>query len=135
MVIEQRPGERQKTHERQRRTVIRALSPVLIRTKRTKHWQRRQELLRRDRAMAGVFGFISLVGTLAMLYIAAQASATDEGYRRSDLRRQIKLLDAQNLNLQGDIRRREDANAIAQEAIKRNLVRTAEGIHYFGERH
>ena len=85
--------------------------------------------------MAAVFGVISLMGTLAMLYVAAQANATDEGYQRSDLRRQIKKLDAQNLELERKIRQVEDANAIAQEAIKRKLVRSPEGIHYFGEKH
>ncbi|WP_309688034.1 hypothetical protein [Armatimonas sp.] len=127
--------ERSKRQRQHPQTVIRVPTAAPGRQK-PQHWQqRRQELLRRERAMAALFGVISLAGTLAMLYVAAQAAATDEGYRRSDLRRAIKALEAENVGIQREIRGLENGNAIGQLAGQRNLVRTPEGIHYFGEKH
>ncbi|WP_395141109.1 hypothetical protein [Armatimonas sp.] len=127
--------ERSKRQRQHPQTVVRVPTAAPGRQK-PQHWQqRRQELLRRERAMAALFGVISLAGTLTMLYVAAQAAATDEGYRRSDLRRAIKALEAENVGIQREIRSLENGNAIGQLAGQRNLVRTPEGIHYFGEKH
>ncbi len=135
MAVQQRVRERSKRQRQHPQTVIRVPTAAPGRQK-PQHWQqRRQELLRRERAMAALFGVISLAGTLAMLYVAAQAAATDEGYRRSDLRRAIKALEAENVGIQREIRGLENGNAIGQLAGQRNLVRTPEGIHYFGEKH
>lgn len=102
--------------------------------RRAPHWeQRRQELIQKERAMAGIFGVICLFGTLGMLYVAAHASTTNEGYRRTELRRQIKEADAESLRLQTEIRHLEDGSAIAQTAQQRKLIRSPQNIHYFGK--
>ncbi|WP_395094361.1 hypothetical protein [Armatimonas sp.] len=133
--MKQRVRERQKRRVRHPQIVVQVPTAALGR-QHPQHWQqRRQELLRRERAMAALFGVISLVGTLAMLYVAAQAAATDEGYQRMDLRRAIKALNAENVGIQREIRGLENGNAIGQLAGQRNLVRSPEGIHYFGEKH
>ncbi len=125
MVAEQKPRERQQKIATRPKVVTRPYAP---------RWeQRRLELLRKERAMVGVFGIICLFGTLGMLYVAAHAATTNEGYRRSELRRQIKEADAESLRLQTDIRHLEDGSAIAQTAQARNLVRNPKNIHYFKE--
>ena len=127
MVVEQKPRGRQQPKITQPKTLPELRAP---------RWeQRRLELLRKERAMAGVFGIICLLGTLGMLYVAAHASTTNEGYRRSELRRQIKEADAESLRLQTEIRHREDGSAIAQTAQARKLIRSPKNIHYFGEGH
>lgn len=127
MVVEQ------KARERQHQTVV---HPKTVARQRTPHWeQRRLELLRKERSMAGVFGVICLLGTLGMLYVAAHASTTNEGYRRSELRRQVKEADAESLRLQTEIRHLEDGSTIAQTAQARKLIRSPKNIHYFGDEH
>jgi hypothetical protein len=126
VVVEQKPQTRRK------QAVV--ASQTVVSKRRTPRWeQRRQELLQKERAMAGIFGMICLFGTLGMLYVAAHASTTNEGYRRTELRRQVKEADAESLRLQTEIRHLEDGSAIAQTAQQRKLIRSPQSIHYFGK--
>lgn len=129
MVVEQKPRGRQKS------PVVRPQQPEAA-PRRTSNWlQRRQELIRRERAMVAVFGVICFIGTLGMLYVAAHASTTNQGYRRTELRRQIKEADAESLRLQTEIRHLEDGSTIAQIAAQRKLIRSPKNVRYFGKAH
>lgn len=95
-------------------------------------WElRRQDILRRERSMVAALALTSLTGTLLLLYVAAQANATSEGYQRTQLRRAIRREEQNNLRLQTEIRKLEDGNAVARAAENLHLVRSPAGIHYF----
>jgi cell division protein FtsL len=146
VVIERKPRARQKQPTVQKQAVAQKQATAAVAAKPATRqpqsqnrppqtWQqRRQELLRRERTMSIAFGLVCLAGTLVMLYVAGQASATSEGYQLAELSRKIKEEDAKHVQLLSDIRRLEDSNAMAKEVAERKLVRTSQGIHYFGEK-
>ena len=136
MVVEHKPRVRQTPSPAPKQTPAPVAPKATRRRNQSQNWQqRRQELLRRDRAMGAVFGVVCLAGTLLMLYVAGQASATGEGYQLADLNRQLRDEDAEHVRLLREIRNREDSSAIAKIVAEKNLVRTSQGIHYFPERH
>lgn len=138
MVVEQRPQTRQKKSPAVPQATVVSASPPSPKGRRSQsqNWQqRRQELLRRDKAMGIVFGSVCLAGTLLMLYVAGQASATGEGYQLAEINRKIREEDAEHVRLLSQIRSLEDSNAMARVVAERKLVRTPQGIHYLGEKH
>lgn len=142
MVVEQKPRERHQPTQ-STPTTVRSLRPTTTapasrlskRQARLESWQRKQELIRRERLLGALFGVACLAGTLVMLYVAGHATATGEGYELAELKRQIKDEEVESVRLQSEIRRLEDSNAINKEVGEHQLVLTPKGIHYLGEKH
>jgi cell division protein FtsL len=95
-----------------------------------KQAQRLPDHVYKERRFLLILMATSFLGTLTLLYITAHASATGEGYQRSQLRDAISREEKHRLYLQTELNRRSSGAAIDQAAEKNGLIRNTNDIRF-----